>query len=111
MTATVMRKINGFTSRCLHVIIGESYRDTATKPAIDLLLHIRQRRMRYLGHILRMHEDRLVRKTLMAYINGGHNVTDGSLLMDCQNEPLADTIACAMDRKRWNARVLNLDEF
>ena len=47
-------------------------------------------------------------KIYMAYINGGHKVPDGSLLMDCQNEPLADTIACAVDRKRWNARVMNL---
>ena len=108
MTDSVMRRINGFNSRCLHVITGESYRDTATKPVIDLLLQIRRRRMRYLGHVLRMHEDRLVRKTLMAYIDGGRHIPDGSLLMDCQNELLDATIACAMDRKKWNARVLNM---
>ena len=64
--------------------------------------------MRYAGHIFRVHNDRLVRNTLMAYIDGGRHIPDGSLLMDCQNEPLADVIACAMDRKSWNARVLNL---
>ena len=106
---TVTRKINGFNSRCLHAIAGESYRDTATKPVVDLLLQIRRRRMRYLGHVLRMLHDRLVRKTLMAYIDGGRHIPEGLLLMDCRNEPLDAIIACAADRKKWNERVLNLN--
>ena len=40
--------------RCLHIITGQDYRVTATAPEYDLLLAIRQRRLRYLGHILRM---------------------------------------------------------
>ena len=71
---TVLRKINGFNSRCLHVITGESYRDTATSPIVDLLLQIRRRCMRYLGHLLRMPPERLVRKMLFAYIDGGRHV-------------------------------------
>ena len=50
----VMRNVNGFNSRCLHDITGQNYRVTATAPEYDLLLAIRQRRLRYLGHILRM---------------------------------------------------------
>ena len=111
MTDDVKRKINGFNSRCLHTITGESYRDTATNPVVDLLLQIRRRRMRYLGHIFRMPNDRLVRKTLMAYIDGGRHIPDGSLMMDCLNEPLADVIACArqeeMELKSFELNLMN----
>ena len=31
LTSTVVRRSNGFNSRCLHVITGENYRTTATK--------------------------------------------------------------------------------
>ena len=99
LTDTVLRKINGFNSRCLHVITGESYRDTATSPIVDLLLQIRRRRMRYLGHLLRMPPERLVRKTLLAYIDGGRHVPEGSLLMDCMNEPFDTIIESAANRK------------
>ena len=61
LTAAVRKKVNGFNSRCLHVITGEPYRDTATRPAYDLLLAIRRRRLRFLGHVLRMDQSRLVR--------------------------------------------------
>ena len=54
----VMRSVNGFNSRCLHIVTGQDYRVTAIAPEYDLILAIRQRRLRYLGHILRMPESR-----------------------------------------------------
>ena len=56
LTEPVMRSVNGFNSRCLYIITGQDYRVTATAPEYDLLRAIRQRRLRYLGHILRMPE-------------------------------------------------------
>ena len=50
LTRTVTRMING----CLHVITGEDYRATATTPVYDLVLDVRKRRMRYLGHVPRL---------------------------------------------------------
>ena len=55
---------------CLHVITGQDYRDTATTPVYDLVLAVRQRRMRYLGHVLRMPPDRIVRRALVALVKG-----------------------------------------
>ena len=49
LTKAVSRILNGFNSRCLHVITGEEYRDTAISPAYNLLLAVQQRRLRYLG--------------------------------------------------------------
>ena len=36
LNRTVIRSINGFNSRCLHVMTGEHYRETATAPVYDL---------------------------------------------------------------------------
>ena len=41
LTRKVTRMINGFNSRCLHVITGQDYRDTATTPVYDLVLAVR----------------------------------------------------------------------
>ena len=57
LTTTVVKTINGF-NRCLHVITGKSYRETAKNPNFDLVRSIRQRRLRYFGHILCLPEDR-----------------------------------------------------
>ena len=52
---------------------GEHYLETATAPAYDLVLAVRRRRLRYLGHVLRMPTDRMVRCALillfLIYIN------------------------------------------
>ena len=56
LTEPVMRSANCFNRRCLHVITGHDYRVTATAREYDLLRAIRQRRLRYLGHILCMPE-------------------------------------------------------
>ena len=82
LTVRIKKMINGFNSRCLHVLTNKNYRDTATNPDLNLVLLIRRRRLRYLGHILRMERHRLVRRVLAAYMHGG--VPDGSLLQDCE---------------------------
>ena len=69
LNRTVMRSINWFNSRCLHVMTGEHYRETATAPAYDLVLAERRRRLRYLGHVLRMPADRMVRCALIALVS------------------------------------------
>ena len=66
LTEPVMRSVNGFNSRCLHVITGHDYRVTATAPEYDLLREIRQRRLRYLGHILHMPDSRVVRRAVLS---------------------------------------------
>ena len=91
LTEEVIKTINGFNSRCLHVITGKSYRETATQPDFDLVLAIRKRRLRYLGHVLRMSDDRLVKRTLEAHVSSqSHGIPDGSLLDDpqCNGESL-----------------------
>ena len=64
LTEAVTKKINGFNSRCLHIITQKTYRETAVNPDFNLVGAVRKRRLRYLGHILRLPSDRLLRKAL-----------------------------------------------
>ena len=66
LTPRALATLNGFNSRQLHRITGRSYRDEATKPSYDLLTAVRTRRHHWLGHILRMPADRLVRRAVLA---------------------------------------------
>ena len=104
---TVTRMINGFNSRCLHVITGQDYRDTATTPVYDLVLVVRQRRMRYLGHVLRMPPDRIVRRALVA-LKGGTCYPEGSPFDDCGVASLRELVDTAKDRSAWRAKVASL---
>ena len=108
LTEPVMRSVNGFNSRCLHIITGQDYRVTATAPEYDLLRAIRQRRLRYLGHILRMPESRVVRRALVALAKGGTIYPKGSLFMDCQAMEMNQLVALAQRRGAWNALAKQL---
>ena len=84
LTRRVTRMVNGFNSRCLHVITGEDYRTTATVPAYNLVLAVRKRRLRYLGHVLRLPAESIVRRSLLALVKGGTHYPEGSLFSDCE---------------------------
>ena len=80
-----MRMVNGFNSRCLHVITGEDYRTTATVPAFNLVLVVRKRRLRYLGHVLRLPAESIVRRSLLALVKRGTHYPEGSLFRPCSH--------------------------
>ena len=105
---TEIRSINGFNSRCLHVMTGEHYRETATAPAYDLVLAVRRRRLSYLGHVLRMPSDRMVLCALMALMTDTSHYPSGSLLRDCQGIALPQLEAMAPSRSMWRAKVASL---
>ena len=84
---------------------GEHYRDTATAPAYDLLLAVRRRRLRYLGHVLRIPADRMVRCAFMALVSDSVMYPSGSLLSDSQGVSLPQIVAMALNRAMWRAKV------
>ena len=101
LTPRALATLNGFNSRQLHHITGRSYRDEATKPSYDLLTAVRTRRHHWLGHILRMPADRLVRRAVLALgQRAGPPYQPGSLLMDTPL-PLNELIQRAADRRGW----------
>ena len=107
-TTSVKKMLNGLNSRCLYIITNLDYRVTATNPSFNLVLAIRRRRLRYLGHILRMDTNLLLRRTLKAYVHGGEQLPEGSLLEDCARIPFEDLADLARDRKRWRKTVRKL---
>ena len=74
------------------MITGEEYRDTAVSSAYKLMLSVRQRRIRYMGHLigLSLPHDSVVRRNLMAMTDGGNRYPEGSIIlfMDCQGSEL-----------------------
>ena len=98
------KSIIGFNS--LHIITGKSYSETATNPDHNLLLEIRKRRLRYLEHVLRMDDQRLGKRTLLAYVNP--TPSPGSLHDDCNGKSVDTLLDLAFDRKRWNSLMNNL---
>ena len=56
---------------------------------------VKLRRLRYLGHILRMPERRVVRRALVALAKGGSVYPKGSLFMDCQKMKIHQLVALA----------------
>ena len=108
LNRTVTRSINGFNSWCLHVMTGEHYRDTATTPADDLVLAVRRRRLRYLGHVLRMPADRMVRCALMTLVSDCVMYSTGSLFSDCQGVAMPQRVAMASNRVMWRDKVASL---
>ena len=102
-----LRSVNGFNSRSLHRITGRTYRMEAVEPSFDLVRAVRQRRKRWLGHILRMPEHRLLRRTVCSLAVNAPPYPPGSLFMDC-DRPLHELITTADDRAAWKASVLDI---
>ena len=90
MTDTVLCTLNGFNSRCLNVIIKCDIQEMTANPLFDLIVTIRRRRLRFLGHILRMEPDRRVRRTILALTKGGTDYPKGSLFMGVENSTLEE---------------------
>lgn len=103
MTDRVMRKLNNANSLLLSSITGRTVQEEArsTTASFDLVRHIRVRRFRWLGEILRMHPDRLLFKSIIYQYE---NANSGSLTMDVpQHNDLTHLIELARDKTYWNS--------
>ena len=101
LTPRPLATLNGFNSCQLHRITGMSYREEATKPSYDLLTAVRTRRHYWLGHIMRMPADRLVRRAVLAMgQRAGPPYQPGSLLIDTPL-PIHELVLRAAGRRRW----------
>ena len=105
---SVKKMLNGFNSRCLSFITGEQRKETATNPDFDLVAAVVRRRLRFAGHILRMDENRLLRRTFIAHMNS-LKCRDQSILYGCEEMSLAEITDLAQDRSAWSHFVNSLD--
>ena len=98
--------LNRFNSRCLSFITGEQRKETATKPVFDLVGAVVRRRLRFAGHILRMDENRLLRRTFIAHMNT-LKCRDQSILHGCEEMSLTEITNLAEDRSAWSYFINN----
>ena len=105
ITDAIRRKINGANSRMLSVITGKTIRQEAIEESctFNLVRAIRARRLQWLGHILRLDEDRLLFKAIRLMYEGR---SEGDLLMDAPVTKTWEELRhWARDRKKWRSRV------
>jgi ribonuclease HI len=105
------RRLNGWNCRCLVKITGKEYREEATTPTFDLVTALRARRLRWLGHILRMPEERLIRQVALRQGTPATNkaIPAGGLFMDApEHSTVPELLAIAGDREKWRAFVNKL---
>ena len=80
----------------------------AISPPYDLIMTIRRRCFRYLGHVLRMGSERLVLKTFMTFTKEETEYPPGSLIMDVEDIPFEELLSLASDKSYWKALVAGL---
>ena len=104
----ILGLINGANSRMLARFSGKSIPAEA-RPAtcsLNLIHKIRQRRLRWVGHILRQGPDHITYTALEAQSKSN---TEGNLLMDAPpHNNLDDLIPLAMDRASWGTMVRHI---
>jgi hypothetical protein len=82
-------KLNGFNSRCVSVITGQTATGEASRKTrtIDIVGIFRYRRRQYSGHILRSNPASLLRQDVLQYaelVREGTIDGDGGILMDAR---------------------------
>ena len=97
------RSLNGTNSKMVSLITKRSVHEEAREPTFDIVEHVLQRRRSYLGHILRMDENRAVRQFLLELSPREAPFIPGSLLDDTEYNNVEDMIMAASDRNLWNS--------
>lgn len=104
----VQRKLNGANSLMLASFTGKTIREEARPEttSFNLVRSIRVRRFRWLGHILRGGEERLVYAAMKAQSENGK---EGNLLMDApQHQSIYHLQLIAKDKAHWRALERNI---
>jgi len=103
LTEDVMRKLNGCNSQMLSRVTGNDVRTEArpTTSSFDVVKHIRVRRLRWLGQILRGNQGRLLFKAMEAQ----HSMRNpGNLFMDAPpHTDLQDLVNQSYDKVFWKS--------
>ena len=104
-----IRRINGANSTMLARFTGQSIPAEARPltTSFNLIKKIRERRFRWLGHIIRAGPSSIMYQALVTQHSMGHM---GDLLMDAPSHNTIDDLrSVANDRGRWKALARNLN--
>ena len=85
----------------LSVMTKRTVHEEAREPTFDAVEHVLSRRRSYLGHILRMEPDRMIRRYLLELNPSAAPFIPGCLLADTDFETVAEMTVAAQDRAMW----------
>ena len=104
LTPTVCAALNGANSSTVSKITGRTIREEATAgKTFDLIRWIRARKLQWLGHILRMGEERKLKRAIFVMFKSPQ---PGDMLMDApQTDSWRELCTFGCDREYWKARV------
>ena len=101
-----MATLHQWCARCMAHITKREVRDEYNDPTYPLVMKARQRRLRWLGHVLRMGEHRLVRVAVVSLterVLRGESEGKGTVIMDAPGCGSVDELVeLAQDRQLWN---------
>ena len=117
LNPSLQAKLNGWNSRCVAIITGRTIREEAgRRQTFDLVSTLRERRLRWVGHVLRMADSRFVKQALRAEFDklSSGELHQGSVLMDVPRcGSFSELVALAGahgDHPEWNFVVRELRE-
>ena len=112
LDAKALSSLKGWNARCLCRITGRDVADECRHPTIDLPKKLRARRLRWAGHVLRLDETHLVKRTLLARAEkfSGGSYPAGFVLAEAPAHASKDELLqLAADRDGWRREVLRID--
>ena len=102
----LMASLRGWSARCMTWITGRSIREECVDATYPLVMKVRQRRLRWLGHVLRASDSSLVRAAIIRLVEdslAGKARLAGTILMDAPAfNSVSGLLELAMDRQLWN---------
>jgi len=105
---TAIKKIGGWNSRRLSIITGRSQRQERVKPTWNIIKTILMRRLKWLGHILRLDDDRMLKQAVLSM---KRPYPKGSIMMNAPpHDSIQELIVLAGDHgwenhKEWTSLV------
>ena len=103
--------INGANATMLSHITGRSPQDEASKHSttFNIISWIRARRLRWVGHILRLHDEKKPHEGQRLLFQTAKHIfehpQDGDLMMDAPTDDWQDLLIKAKDRQSWRQLV------
>ena len=101
LTDNLKKSLFGVNSKMLSMISRRTIHEEAREPTFNIVEHVLCRRRSYLGHILRLDDNRTDRKLLLELSPREAPFVLGSLLDDTEYTNIPDMITAASDRDRW----------
>ena len=101
LNTKVKKMINSVNSKMLSQITKRSIHEEAKHPTFNVINHIKARRFEYLGHILRLDNDRTLKSLLIQSMREAAPFREGSLAAETPFQTKDELITAAQDRKNW----------